>query len=470
MKPISVIKAAEAVEGNIIQTGSASVFTGVSTDTRTIQPGDLFIALEGENFDGHDYLEQAVEKDAAAVLIHNLNKTLPKGVHTIVTRNTLTALQNLAAWYLKLFSIPIVAITGSTGKTTTKDMIYSVLSQRFNVLKTQGNFNNEIGLPLTLFHLEPHHEIAVLEMGMSGFGEIRRLTDIAPPKVAVITNIGVSHMEKLGSRDNIWKAKSEILEKLHVGGTFILNDDDDILHREASRMNQEKMPYDVIRFGTGMDVEYKADDIQVLGEEGIKYNLLMGKETYSINLNAPGRHNVYNSLAAIATGKVFGMDMVDIQAGLLEFVSGSMRLNIFSMEAYNDIKVIDDAYNASPDSVEAALHILRDMKGTRKIAILGDMLELGDYSLSAHKQIGKAALECGVHILITKGQHSSWIGEGAVEAGMQASNIFHREDNEGVINWLAGNIREGDRILIKGSRGMHMEEIVSYLKSGEGWH
>jgi UDP-N-acetylmuramoyl-tripeptide--D-alanyl-D-alanine ligase len=224
MKPISVIKAAEAVEGNIIQTGSASVFTGVSTDTRTIQPGDLFIALEGENFDGHDYLEQAVEKDAAAVLIHNLNKTLPKGVHTIVTRNTLTALQNLAAWYLKLFSIPIVAITGSTGKTTTKDMIYSVLSQRFNVLKTQGNFNNEIGLPLTLFHLEPHHEIAVLEMGMSGFGEIRRLTDIAPPKVAVITNIGVSHMEKLGSRDNIWKAKSEILEKLHVGGTFILND------------------------------------------------------------------------------------------------------------------------------------------------------------------------------------------------------------------------------------------------------
>ena len=305
MKPISVIKAAEAVEGNIIQTGSASVFTGVSTDTRTIQPGDLFIALEGENFDGHDYLEQAVEKGAAAVLIHNLNKTLPKGVHTIVTRNTLTALQNLAAWYLKLFSIPIVAITGSTGKTTTKDMIYSVLSQRFNVLKTQGNFNNEIGLPLTLFHLEPHHEIAVLEMGMSGFGEIRRLADIAPPKVAVITNIGVSHMEKLGSRDNIWKAKSEILEKLHVGGTFILNDDDDILHREASRMNQEKMPYDVIRFGTGMDVEYKADDIQVLGEEGIKYNLLMGKETYSINLNAPGRHNVYNSLAAIATGKVF---------------------------------------------------------------------------------------------------------------------------------------------------------------------
>src|SRR5690554_2761387 len=175
MKPISVREAADAVGGNLIQEGSVSDITGVSTDTRTIQQGDLFVALKGENFDGHDYLEQAAQKGASAILIDNLNKTLPKGVHTIVTGNTLTALQDLAAWYLKLFSLPIIAITGSTGKTTTKDMISSVLSQKFKVLKTQGNFNNEIGLPLTLFGLESHHEIVVLEMGMSGFGEIRRL-------------------------------------------------------------------------------------------------------------------------------------------------------------------------------------------------------------------------------------------------------------------------------------------------------
>jgi UDP-N-acetylmuramoyl-tripeptide--D-alanyl-D-alanine ligase len=469
MKPIPVREAVDAVGGKVIQEGSVAVITGVSTDTRTIQPGDLFVALKGENFDGHDYLQQAADKGASAVMIDNLNKTLPVDVHTIVTENTLIALQDLAAWYLKLFSLPVVAVTGSTGKTTTKDMIYSVLSQKFSVLKTQGNFNNEIGLPLTLFGLEPHHEIAVLEMGMSGFGEIRRLAEIAPPKVAVITNIGVSHIEKLDTRDNIWKAKSEILEKLHGDSIVILNDDNDILHREAGQMKLGNVSYDVIRFGTGMDVEFRAQNIQTHGEGYIKYDLLLDEEIYTIKINVPGKHNVYNSLAAIAAGRAFGMDMEDIQAGLLEFVSGSMRLNIFSVESRKDIKVIDDAYNASPDSVKAALHILRDMEGSRKIAILGDMLELGDYSFSAHKETGKTAIECGVNILITRGQDSAWIGEGAMEAGMQPSNVFHSEDNEGVINWLAGNLQEGDRILVKGSRGMRMEEIVSYLKNGEGW-
>lgn len=467
MRPITVIETADAVQGRIVREGGAAVITGVSTDTRTLQPGNLFVALEGERFDGHDFLKEAADKGAAAVLIHNLNKTLPEDVHTIVTGNTLTALQDLAAWYLRRFSLPVVAITGSTGKTTTKDMICNVLSRKFNVLKTQGNFNNEIGLPLTLFGLESHHQLAVLEMGMSGFGEIRRLAAVAPPKVAVITNIGISHIEKLGSRDNIWKAKSEVLEQFGEGCTVILNDDNDILHREAERMKGEPIPYDVIRFGTGAGAEYRADDIRMLGEDGIEYNLSVEKGTYPIKLNAPGRHNVYNSLAAIATGRVFGMEMNDIQSGLLEFVSGSMRLNIFSIKHRENIKVIDDAYNASPDSVKAALHILRDMEGRRKIAILGDMLELGEYSHSAHKQTGRTAAECGVNILLTRGRDSAWIGEGAVEAGMDTRNVFHSKDNQGVIQWLGSYLQEGDRILVKGSRGMHMEEIVSYLRNGE---
>lgn len=466
MKPLSVKEVADAVRGRIIREGSAAVITGVSTDTRTIQPGDLFVPLKGERFDGHDYLQEAVDKGAAAVLIHNLNKILPEGVHTIVTGNTLAALQDLAAWYLKSFSIPVVAITGSTGKTTTKDMIYNVLSRKFNVLKTQGNFNNEIGLPLTLFGLEPHHQIAVLEMGMSGFGEIRRLAAIARPKVAVFTNIGVSHMENLGNRDGIWKAKSEVLEGFHGGCTAILNDDNDILHREANRMQQDNVPYDVIRFGTGTHAEVRADDIHGLGEGGIAYKLSINGECCPIKLNAPGKHNVYNSLAAIAVGRVFDMEMKDIQAGLLEYVSGSMRLHIFSMPGRQDIKVIDDVYNASPDSVKAALHILKDMKGSRKIAILGDMLELGDYSRQAHRQTGQMAAKYGVHILFTRGQDSAWIGEGAVEAGMQAKAVFHSSDNQGVIHWLENNLQEGDRILVKGSRGMHMEKIVSYLNNG----
>ncbi|HHT64752.1 MAG TPA: UDP-N-acetylmuramoyl-tripeptide--D-alanyl-D-alanine ligase, partial [Clostridiales bacterium] len=280
------------------------------------------------------------------------------------------------------------------------------------------------------------------------------------------TNIGVSHMEGLGSRDGIWKAKSEVLEGFHEGCTVILNDDNDILHREADRMKQDKVPYDVIRFGTGTRSDYRADDIQILGEGGIAYNLWVNGTCSPIRLHAPGRHNVYNSLAAIAAGRLFGMDMKDIQEGLLEYVSGSMRLHIFTVPGRVDCKVIDDAYNASPDSVHAALQILKDMEGSRKIAVLGDMLELGEYSRQAHKQTGRMAAECGVHVLLTRGQDSVWIGEGAVEAGMQAEAVFHSSDNRGVIHWLENNLQEGDRILVKGSRGMQMEEIVSYLNNG----
>ena len=465
MKQISVKEAADAVGGQIIHEGGIFSFNGVSTDTRTIKPGNLFVALKGARFDGHDYLAEAAEKGAAALLISNPAKPLPENINVIVVKDTMTALQDLAAWYLKLFSVTVVAITGSTGKTTTKDMISSVLSRKFNVLKTQGNFNNEIGLPLTLFNLESNHHVAVLEMGMSGFGEIRRLAAVAPPRVAVITNIGVSHIEKLGSRENIWKAKSEILEGFDENCTAILNDDNDILHMAATQMFLEKVPYKVLRFGTGSDADYRAHDIQLHGEKGISYNLSVDGITFPVRVNVPGKHNVYNSLAAAAVGRMFGMDIKDIQAGLLDFVSSSMRLNIFSIQG--NIKIIDDAYNASPDSVNAALNVLKEMDGTRKIAILGDMLELGEYAPSAHRQVGKTVAECGVHLLITKGRNSSLIGEGALKAGMDERNVIHFDENPGVIRWLSSNLRKGDRILVKGSRGMHIEEIVSYLKNGD---
>ena len=465
MKPLSIKEIRDAVGGRIIREGSSQMITGVSTDTRTIQPGDLFIPLEGERFDGHDYLAEAAEKGAAAVLTHNLNKTLPQGVHTIVTGNTLTALQDLAAWYLKSFSVDVIAITGSTGKTTTKDMVSSVLSRKFQVLKTQGNLNNEIGLPLTLFRLEPHHQIAVLEMGMSGFGEIRRLAAIAPPKAAIFTNIGISHIEKLGSRDNIWKAKSELLEHFHEGCTVILNDDNDILHREAEIMMRDRVGCKVIRFGTGSHAEFCATDIQS-HENGISYTLKVKDESFGIRLNVPGIHNVYNSLAAVAAGRMLGMEMQEIQAGLLEFAGDNMRLHIFPLKAYKDVKVIDDTYNASPDSMQAALRVLKDMEGHRKIAILGDMLELGMHSREAHRQVGRFAAECGIHILATRGQESVWAGEGALQAGMPSKSVFHVSSNQEIIHWLKNNIYEGDRILVKGSRGMQMEEIVSFLKDG----
>jgi UDP-N-acetylmuramoyl-tripeptide--D-alanyl-D-alanine ligase len=466
MKPLSIKDIANAVNGRIVREGSAFEITGVSTDTRTIQPGDLFVPLIGERFDGHDYMEQAAQRGAAVILTQKLDTALPNHVYIIYTDNTLSALQALAAWYLKSFGIPVAAVTGSTGKTTTKDMIYSVLSEKFSVLRTQGNFNNEIGLPLTLFQLEPHHQIAVLEMGMSGFGEIRRLASIAPPKAAVISNIGVSHIEKLGSRENILKAKLEILEGFQAGYTAILNDDNDLLHDTAQRMIRENMPYTVVRYGTGPEAEYRAEDIRLLGESGTEYTLAFQGEKYPIVLKVPGRHNVYNSLAAIAVGKAFGMDMEEISSGLLKFAGGKMRLNIFRPESNSDIKVIDDAYNASPDSVNAALKILQEMEGKRKIAILGDMLELGEYSEAAHRQVGEMAAEHGVDVLVTKGQDSAWIGEGAVHAGMPAQSVYHMQSNEEVIDWLKNSLSQGDRILVKGSRGMQMEQVVAYLKNG----
>ena len=407
MKPLSIETIAAAVNGRIIRDGKVSEITGVSTDTRTIQPGDLFVPLVGERFDGHNFLMQAAQKGAAAILTQNLNKTLPGGIYIIYRNDTLAALQDLAAWYLKSFGIPVVAVTGSTGKTTTKDMIAGVLSEQYSVLRTQGNFNNAIGLPLTLFHLEPHHQIAVLEMGMSGFGEIRRLAGIAPPRVAVMTNIGVSHMEKLGSRENILKAKLEILERFQADCTAVLNDDNDLLHQAGERMKREGVPYTVIRFGTGPDADYRAEKICLMGESGTEYTLVADGAKFPVTLRVPGKHNVSNSLAAIAVGRTFGLDMEEIRSGLLKFTGEKMRLNIIDFGKDADIKIIDDVYNASPDSVHAALKLLQDMEGGRKIAVLGDMLELGDYSHSAHRQVGEMAAVCGTDILITRGRDSA---------------------------------------------------------------
>ncbi len=465
MKPLSIKEVTDAIGGRAASKGSAAVISGVSTDSRTIQPGELFVPLEGENFDGHDYIIQAAEKGAAAVLTHNLNKTLPQGVHTIVTGNTLKALQELAAWYLRSLPIPIIAVIGSTGKTTTKDLLSLVLSKKYQVLRTEENFNNEIGLPMTLFQLEPHHEIGVLEMGMSGFGEIKRLTAIAPPRAVVFTNIGVSHMEKLGSRDNIWKAKSEVLGYLHDGCTVFLNDDNDILRREGKRMIDISTPYKVVRYGTGDEVDYRAENIQLLGETGITYDLAAEGRTWSISLKVPGRHNVLNSLAAIAAGREFGVELADIQKALTLYTGADMRLDIFSVPSLEDVKVIDDAYNASPDSVQAALKILEDMKeGSRKIAILGDMLELGEYTKEAHRLIGKWVADYGINLLITIGKAGIWTAEGALKSGMNPKAVIHRNSNSEIIYWLKENLWHGDRVLVKGSRGMKMEEIVSHLR------
>jgi len=434
---------------------------GVSTDTRTIKEKQLFIPLLGENFDGHDFIPDAVQKGAAAVITQYSHIKITGDIPVIFVKNTLTALQDIAMFHRKRFNIPIVAVTGSTGKTTTKDMIYYVLSERYDVLRTEGNLNNEIGLPHTLLRLNDAHDIAVLEMGMSGFGEIHRLAEISRPKVGVITNIGVSHIEKLGSKQNILKAKMEIFDFFTPDGIAVLNGDDELLWSI-----RDNLPFTIKYFGTGDRVDIRACRINESNDEKISYEINIEGVNYSIDINAPGIHNIYNSLAAIAVGRLFGLEMEEIQNGLKKFKPAAMRLNIINTPA--NIKIIDDAYNASPDSMIAALTILSQSKGNRKIAILGDMLEMGDYSEKAHRDVGTAVAQRGVDILITRGNESRKIGEQAKQCGMDDRYIYNCSSNKDVIELLGTMIQQGDTILVKGSRGMKMEEIVSYLKENAG--
>jgi len=448
-----------ATGGSIISgNGGGITVEGISTDTRTIQRGQLFIPLLGQNFDGHKFIPQAVEKGAKAVITQYPYIDVPNGIPVILVDNTLTALQDIAAFHRKKFNIPVVAITGSTGKTTTKDMIYYVLSQRYHVLRTEGNLNNEIGLPHTLLRLSNAHQIAVLEMGMSGFGEIHRMAEIALPQVGVITNIGVSHIEKLGSRENILKAKLEMFDFFASDGIAVLNGDDELLQTV-----KEHFPFHIEYYGTSDQAKYRANDIDTSSDEKISYKVEIEGSQHSIEINVLGRHNVYNSLAAIAVGRLFGLELDEIQNGLKMFKPGAMRLNIINMS--DGLKVIDDAYNASPDSMVAALAILSQSKGNRKIAVLGDMLEMGSYSEKAHRDVGSAVAEYGIDILITRGEASKIIGEQAKQYGMDEKNVYNCPCNKDVIELLSTMVQKGDTILVKGSRGMRMEEIVSYLKT-----
>ena len=465
MKTFTIRQIIEATKGQLLAGSPINLdaeISGVSTDTRTINKGELFIPLVGEIFDGHYFVDKAIEKGASAVLIHRddadfLPELFP-AVAVIKVADTLKALQDLASFQRNRFNIPIVAVTGSNGKTTTKDMIALVLSEKYKVLKTQGNFNNEIGLPLTLLGLEDSHEVAVVEMGMNHLGEIHRLAEIARPNIGVITNIGVSHIQNLGTKENILKAKMEIFDFFTSEDRAILNGDDEFLSKIA-----EEFPYQVKYYGTSDISSIKAENIKLLGEQGISYNLNIGGETHPVEIPIPGKHNVYNSLAAAAVGSLMGIELDKIANALRSYRSGKMRLNIFSTDS--NIKVIDDVYNASPDSMKAAIEILKDLGEGRKIAILGDMLELGDYSQKGHAEVGEAVAHKGIDILITVGQESKFIGTGASSCGMDNQNIIHLESNKDVIEYLDTLIEQGDRILVKGSRGMKMEEIVEYLRS-----
>ncbi|MDQ2086881.1 UDP-N-acetylmuramoyl-tripeptide--D-alanyl-D-alanine ligase [Herbivorax sp. ANBcel31] len=447
----------EAVKGKLLSGNQEIIFSGISTDSRNIKEGDLFVPLKGDRFDGHDYVEQSLKKGAFGALVQKDLK-LDSGKVLIKVDDTLKALRLIAAFYRLKFNIPFIGITGSVGKTSTKEMVSGVLGKGFNVLKNKGNFNNEIGVPLTVFRLNSSHEAAVIEMGMSGLGEISRLTSIVKPDIAIITNVGVCHIEKLGSKKNILRAKMEILDGLNSKGLVILNGDDKLLFGLKGLLK-----FKTVFYGFEDGLEYQAYNVKSLGEKGSVFEIEINKKEYEVKVPVPGLHNIYNALASIAAGIELGISEEDIVKGIEEFSSTKMRLDIIDNDG---VKIVNDAYNASPESVEAALTVLKDISSNnRTIAVLGDMYELGEISYDAHIHIGKFAAKLEINYIIAVGNNAENIYSGAILAGADSNKVLKFKDNNEAARFLKSFVKKGDVVLVKGSRGMKMEEIVKELTS-----
>lgn len=443
MKPLTFKEAALAVKSKTNLEGS---FDCVCTDTRKIEDGCLFIAIKGENFDGHDFAAKAIEAGAKAVICE---KDCSLGENQILVESTRQALLDLAGYYRSLFSIPVIGITGSVGKTTTKEMVHCVMSVKYNTLKNEGNLNNEIGVPLTLFRLEESHEAAVIEMGMSGFGEISRMTAAVKPDVAIISNIGVSHIENLGSREGILKAKLEILEGMKANSPLVINGDDDMLSTVKEEDREVKF------YGmNGDNLAFTATDVEIK-EDSVSFTALYGGEKTEVNLPFPGKHNVYNALAAASAGEIFGIDPKDSFEALKGYVPSGMRQRI---NRKCGITFIEDCYNASPDSQAAALAVLGGMGAKRKIAVIGDMLELGAVSESSHYTVGERVAENNIDMLFTYGERAFATAKGAADKGVEFIKSF--TDKAKLSEELVSIIEEGDAVLFKASRGMKLEEVI----------
>lgn len=428
--------------------------SGISTDSRNISPGELFVPLRGERFDGHDYLSQAVENGAAACLSEEVVEGL--SVPVVRVTNTLHALGDLAAAYRLQLQGPLVAVTGSAGKTTTKEMLAAILEKVGPGLKTAGNFNNLIGLPLTLFRLQPEHQWAVLEMGTSALGEIERLTEIAVPTVGIITNVGPAHLETLHGLDGVARSKGELFAGLS-GGTAIINLDDPRVACLPVANGVRKVGY-----GLCAEAQVRAERIEPAADS-VCFDLQFAGQSQKIFLKVPGRHNVHNVLAAAAAALVLEVPLEKIAAGLNGFVPSPGRMNLSPLSCGGVL--LDDSYNANPLSVSVALDALAAQKGRgRRVAVLGDMLELGSGATQMHREVGAKAAGV-VDLLIAVGEYAGEMVSGAAGAGMPAGQLVAVADAAAAIAYLQNNQRPGDRILVKGSRGIELERVVVALRT-----
>ncbi len=454
MKNLTLNNLAEVCKGRYcgsLEQGNREVMS-IVTDSRQTEPGALFIAIPGERVDGHVFIEDVIAKGALAVMSERDLGQRP--FPYIQVESSLQAVKDIAQFYLEQLQIPVVGITGSVGKTSTKEVIASVLSQKFRVLKTQGNFNNELGLPLTVFGLRPEHEMAVLEMGINQFGEMTRLAKIARPDTCVITNIGPCHLEYLGSRDGVFQAKTEVFPYIKPGGRAVLNGDDDKLS-EVGSVNGS-MP---LFFGMSSSADVWADMLENHGLEGMGCRIHMGEDSFFVRIPIPGKHMVYNALAAAAVGKCYGLNADEIRRGIesLEPVDGRLR-----MVKTGTAAIIDDCYNANPVSMKASLEVLKNTPG-RKTAILGDMGELGSGQVQMHREVGAYAGTCGLDLCICVGSLSRHMAEAARETNPHME-VIYLEQLEAVLEILPRLAEKGGTILVKASHFMEFHKVVHVLE------
>lgn len=453
---ISIKFIIDSIKGQLVSGDDKLLIRGISTDSRKIAPGDLFVALEGDNFNGNYYANAALENGAEGVVISDLRKADIKYKHKVVIKveNTLEALQNLASSYRNQFRIPITAITGSVGKTTTKEILAAFLSIKYKTLKTPGNFNNDIGLPLSLLQLDSSYQAAVFEMGMRAPGEIDRLAGVLKPDYAIITNIAPVHLETLGSLENIAAAKCEVLSHLSASGFALLNGDNEILLSKAREYNTR-----IYTFGNSQNCDFRILKTAASAEGMIIHTSLLGHNRV-FNFRLPSTPMAANIVSAAGLAYLLGVDLEGSNNVLHNLSLAEKRLDIKKLSCGGI--VINDTYNANPLSMQAALEVLKNL-GTnrRKAAVLGDMFELGDFEYKGHFGIGQKAAENGIDLLITIGKRSLAIAQGAESAGMSPEKIYSFLEREDALEFLKANLNKNDAVLFKASRSMELEILLN---------
>ena len=451
-KNITVEEILKATNGTLIYGSKLEECESFSKNTKEVKEGDVYIGFKGERFDGGKFYEDALKNGAKGAIINKIDGLEIKRLENkfvIQVDDTVEAVGKIAKLKREKYNIPVIAITGSVGKTSTKDIIYSVVSQKYNALKTQGNMNNHIGMPMTILGLRDH-EALVVEMGMNHFGEISLLTNIAKPTLAVITNIGTSHIGNLGSRENILKAKLEILEGMKIP-KIIINNDNDLLH---NWYQENKGKFEIHTFGLENESEIEAKDIK-MEEESSDFTAITDLEKIKIHVPVGGTHFVYNALCAMTVGKVLGISYEQIKQGIASFELTQKRMDMKKLD--NGALIINDAYNASFESMKVSLEFLAKHTGKRKIAVLGDMFELGEYTEELHRKVGKEVVKNKIDILICAGENSKYI----IDEVKKHSNIktYFMNNNEEIVEKLNQELKKGDVVLVKASNGMKFFEI-----------